>query len=71
MGLTPLFWAASRGRVDAAAVLLSQGADATGKNAVGYTAQTLAARNGHPRVEALLQRHAAMQERRKRQVSGQ
>lgn len=71
VGLTPLIWAAGRGRVDALAVLLSHGADLAAKTAVGFTAQSLAARNGHPEAEALLRRHAEMRERQRRQAAGE
>src|SRR6266480_1931544 len=51
---TPLMRAAYRGHVDVVKELLAYGADPNARNAFGNTAATLAARNGHSKVESLL-----------------
>jgi ankyrin repeat protein len=53
---TPLMRAAYRGYVDVVKELLAHGADANARNAFGNTAATLAARNGHGKVESMLRK---------------
>jgi len=50
----PLMRAAYRGHVDVVKELLAYGADAKARNAFGNTAATLAARNGHSKIESML-----------------
>jgi ankyrin repeat protein len=51
---TPLMRAAYRGHVDVVKELLAHGADANARNAFGNTAVTLAAHNGHSKIESML-----------------
>ena len=56
-GASPLFYAASWGRVEAVELLLSRGADASRPNRRGQTPFEAARENDHKDVADLLRRH--------------
>jgi hypothetical protein len=58
-GLTPLHYAASRGYVEVARLLLENGADVNAKNEHGITPLHVAASEGHAEVVRLLLEHGA------------
>jgi ankyrin repeat protein len=56
-GDTPLMWAAEKGKVNAAQILLEYGADINAENEEGMTALNWAAKNGHLELAVVLLNH--------------